>query len=90
MQKTPPKQENNITSMVHKTENQPFLPQIYTHFRTTHKHMFYITVFGISSRFHIYQHFEQHFSESRDFVRNVNHVFHAQTSFEADRSWLTT
>jgi len=27
MQNTPPKQENNIISMAHKTENQPFLPQ---------------------------------------------------------------
>ena len=26
--------------------NQPFLPQFYTTFRTTHEHIFYITVFG--------------------------------------------
>jgi len=40
MQNTPPKQEKNIVSMAHKTENQPFLPQFYTIFRTTHEHIF--------------------------------------------------
>jgi len=35
MQNTPPKQENNIISMAHKTENQPFLPQFHKIFRTT-------------------------------------------------------
>jgi len=57
MQNTPPKQENNIINMAHKTEYQPFLPQFYTIFHTTHEHMFYITVFGNSYRFHISQNF---------------------------------
>ena len=90
MQNTPPKQENNNISMDHKTENQPFLPQFYTFFRTTHEHLFYITVFGISYRFHICQKFEKHFSGSRDFVRNAKHAFYAQTTSEADISRLTT
>jgi len=90
MQNTSPKQENNIISMAQKTINQPSLHQFYTIFRTTHEHMFDIIVFGISYRFHICQNFEQHFSESRDFVRNVKHVFHPQTLSEADRSRLTT
>jgi len=34
MQNTPPKQESNIMSMTHETENQTFLPQFYTIFRT--------------------------------------------------------
>ena len=90
MQNTSPKQENNIISMAQKTINQPSLHQFYTIFRTTHEHMFDIIVFGISYRFHICQNFEQHFSESRDSVRNVKHVFHPQTLSEADRSRLTT
>ena len=90
MQNTPPKQENNNISMDHKTENQPFLPQFYTFFGTTHEHLFYITVFGISYRFHICQKFEKHFSGSRDFVRNAKHAFYAQTTSEADISRLTT
>jgi len=75
MQNTPPKQENNTTIMAHKTENRSFLPQFYTTCLTTHEHTFYITVFGISYRFHFGQNFEQQFSESRDFVQNVKHAF---------------
>jgi len=89
MRNTTPKQEINIISTAQKTENQPFLPQFHTTFRTTHEHIFYITVFGISYRFHICQNVEQHFSGSRDFVQNVNHAHYAQTAFEADRSRLT-
>jgi len=33
--KTPKKQENNIISMAHKTENQQFLPEFYTIFSTS-------------------------------------------------------
>ena len=51
MQNTPPKQENNISIMDHKMKNQPILPQFYTTFRTSHEHIFHITVFGISYRF---------------------------------------
>ena len=40
MQNTPPKRENNIISMVQKTENQPFSPQFYTTFRRTHEYIF--------------------------------------------------
>jgi len=90
MQNIPPKQEKNFISMAQITKNQPFLLQFYTTFRTTHKHIFYITVFGISYRFHICQNFEQHFSGSRDFVQNVKHVFHPQTAAETNRSPLTT
>jgi len=38
----------------------------------------------------LYQDVEQHFSESRDFVQNIKHVFHPQTVSEANRSRLTT
>jgi len=69
MQNTPPKQENNTTIMAHKTENQPFLPQFYTTFRTTHEQIFYITIFGISCRFYICQNFEQHFRIEQHFKR---------------------
>jgi len=55
MQKTSPKQENNIISKAQQLANQPYLHQFYTIFRTTHEHIFYITVFGISYRFHICQ-----------------------------------
>jgi len=64
--------------------------RILHNFQHIHKNIFYITVFGISYRFHICQHFAQNFSESRDFVRNVKHVFHTQTASEADRFRLTT
>jgi len=90
MQNTPRKQENNVISMAQKTENQLFFLQIYTTFRTTHEHIFYITVFGILYRFNICQNFEPHFSGSRDFVQNVKHAHYAQTAAEADRFRLTT
>jgi len=44
---------------------------ISTTLRTTHEHIFYIAVFGISYRFHMCQNFEQHFPGSWDFVENV-------------------
>jgi len=90
MPNKPPKQENNIISTAQITKNQPFLPQFYTTVRTTHEHIFYITVFGISYRFHICQNFEQHFSGSRDFGQKIKHPHYSQTASEADRSRLTT
>jgi len=90
MQNTPPKQEKNTTIMANKTENQPSLLKSCTIFPTTHEHIFYITIFGISYRFNIYQNFEQHFSESRDFLQNVKHAHYGQTASEEDRSQLTT
>jgi len=65
MQNTPPKQENNTTITAHKTENKQFLPQFYTTFRTSHVNISYITILGISYRFHSCQNFEQHSSESQ-------------------------
>jgi len=53
---------------------------ILTTFRTTHEHIFYITAFGISYRYHFCQNFEQQFSESRDFVQNVKYAFYPQTT----------
>jgi len=88
--KTPPIQGNNTTVMAHKTKNPPFFPQLCTTFCTTHEHIFYITVFGISYRFHISQNFEQHFLESRDFVQNSKHAFYPQTASEVDRSRVTS
>ena len=55
---------------------QPNIDLTLATLRTTYEHIFYITVFNISYRFHICQSFEQHFSGSWDFVRNVKHVFH--------------
>ena len=40
MQNTPPKPRNSTTVMAHITENQPFLPQVYANFRSTHEHIF--------------------------------------------------
>jgi len=52
--------------------------------------MFYITVFGISYKFHICQNFEEHFSASRDFVQNVKHALYPQRASEVDTYQLTT
>jgi len=79
--------QKSIIGMAQKTENQPLLHQFYTIFRTTHEHIFCITVFGISYRFHICQISSNNF---RDFVKNANHALYAQTASEADRSRLTT
>jgi len=61
--------------LVQKQDKREFSNNFQTTFRNTYVHIFYVTVFEISFRFHTCQNFELHYSESRDFQQNVRYGF---------------
>jgi len=61
--------------LVQKHDISEFSNKFQTTFQNTYVHIFYITAFIISCRFHTCQQFQLHYSESRDFDQNVRYEF---------------